>query len=87
MCNARYLMAHEAAIQLDQPASACNMVTALLEDPARLDQLRQRIREIAHPDSALQTAHLVMGLADHFRSHDGFERTVVRVEARPVAHP
>jgi len=67
MCNARYLLGHGAAIQLDGPQSAGHHVGRLLRDPQALQAIRERAAAIAHPDSAVQTARLLLELADRDR--------------------
>jgi processive 1,2-diacylglycerol beta-glucosyltransferase len=67
MCNARYLLSQRAAVQLNAPREAGEVVTAFLSNPERLAQLRARAKPLAYPDSALQSARLLIELADRVR--------------------
>ena len=64
MCNARFLLAHDAAVQLTSPASARDAVQQLLQQPDRLAQLRRNAGRLAYPESAFHTARLLVELAD-----------------------
>ncbi|MBI3087588.1 MAG: hypothetical protein HYY91_01685 [Candidatus Omnitrophica bacterium] len=68
MCNARYLLDQGAAIQLDGPQSVGRHVGRLLRDPQALQAVRERAAAIAHPDSAAQTAQLLLELAARHRN-------------------
>lgn len=60
--NARHLLAQGAAVQADAPETVRQTVRDLLDDPARLAALRQRISEVAHPDAAMDIAQLLIDL-------------------------
>ncbi|MBI3319281.1 MAG: hypothetical protein HYZ89_01665, partial [Candidatus Omnitrophica bacterium] len=64
MCNARYLLSHGAAVLLGSPDTAGEVVSQLLREPQRLQQLQERTAQLAHPDSAFQTAKLLLELAE-----------------------
>lgn len=68
LCNARHLLAQGAAVQLSSPQTARDVVAQLLKDPRRLQRLREQAARMAHPDSALQAARLLLDLADHYRA-------------------
>ena len=68
MCNARYLLSKGAAMQLGSPAAATEVVAQLLREPARLDELKQHVEPLAHPESALHIARLLIELTDQFRA-------------------
>lgn len=74
MCNARYLLSQGAAVQLESPAAAGEVVEALLREPARLQQLKQQTARISRPQSALQTARLLLGMADAFQGNGQWSR-------------
>jgi len=38
----------------------------LLENPGRMNRLKDQAAKMAHPESALQTARLLLDLADRF---------------------
>jgi processive 1,2-diacylglycerol beta-glucosyltransferase len=64
VCNARYLLSREAAVQLSSPKAASRVVAELLSKPERLAQLRENASPLAYPDSALRVASLLIELAD-----------------------
>ena len=64
MCNARYLLAQGAAVQIPSMETAREIVARLLEEPDRLEQLKRKARQLAHPDSALHIAQLLLSFAD-----------------------
>lgn len=64
VCNARYLLAHQAAIELQSAAQAAQAIARLLEQPEQLAHLRERARSLAHPDSAMRIGQLLIDLAD-----------------------
>ncbi len=64
MCNARYLLSQGAAVQVSAPGRVGDLVAQLLETPDRLRQLKAKAAALAHPDSALNIARLLMELAD-----------------------
>ena len=66
LCNARHLLAQGAAVQLGSPDSASRVVTQLLENPGRMNRLKEQTAKMAHPESALQTAKLLLDLANRF---------------------
>ncbi len=66
MCNARVLLSQGAAIQLGGPETVGEIVSQLLREPSRLEQLRANAARLAHPESAVQTARLLLEMADRF---------------------
>ena len=64
MCNARYLLAQGAAIQLESPQGGREVVARLLTDSQQLARLRENAERLAHPESALRIAKLLLELAD-----------------------
>ncbi len=64
MCNARYLLAQGAAIQLESPQGGGEVVARLLTDSQQLARLRETAERLAHPESALRIAKLLLELAD-----------------------
>ncbi|MBI3324089.1 MAG: hypothetical protein HYZ92_02300 [Candidatus Omnitrophica bacterium] len=62
MCNARYLLSRQAAIQVEDPERAGETVTELLRHPEALAQMRARAGRLGHPDSAFQAASLLFEL-------------------------
>jgi processive 1,2-diacylglycerol beta-glucosyltransferase len=63
LCNARYLLSQGAAVPLQAPEAVHDVVTQLLREPARVEELRRRAASVANPDSALQTARLLIELS------------------------
>jgi processive 1,2-diacylglycerol beta-glucosyltransferase len=63
LCNARHLLAQGAAVQLSSPETAKDVMAQLLRDARQLDRLREHAARMAHPDSALKTAQLLLELA------------------------
>ncbi len=66
MCNARYLLAEGAAAQLGSPETVGDAVTALLSDPSRLAAMRSHADRLSHPQSAMQTARVLIEMADRY---------------------
>ena len=62
--NARYLLSQGAAVQAGAPEMVRQTVRDLLENPERLEALRRRNAELAHPRAALDVARLLLDLAD-----------------------
>jgi processive 1,2-diacylglycerol beta-glucosyltransferase len=62
--NARFLLSQGAALQAGPPATVRQTVRDLLENPERLEALRRRHAELAHPDAADHIARLLVELAD-----------------------
>ena len=62
--NARFLLAHGAAVQAGSPETVRHTVRDLLDNPARLAGLRQRVAELAHPGAALDISRLLFTLCD-----------------------
>ncbi len=62
--NARYLLSQGAAVQAGAPETVRQTVRDLLENPDRLEALRQRNAELAHPRAAMDVAQLLFELAD-----------------------
>ena len=69
MCNARYLLSQGAAVQLESPAAAGEVIASLLREPATLQDLRQQIARISQPQSAIQTARLLLGMAEVYQGN------------------
>lgn len=67
LCNARHLLAQGAAIQLSTPQTARHVLAQLLNNPHQLARLKERAAGMAHPDSALRSARLLLDLADRYR--------------------
>ena len=65
--NARYLLSQGAAVQASSPDTVRQTVRDLLENPDQLEALRRRNAELAHPGAALDTATLLIELADQYR--------------------
>ena len=66
--NARFLLSQGAAAQASSPATVRQTVRDLLDNPERLDALRRRNAELAHPAAAFDIANLLCGLADRHRA-------------------
>jgi processive 1,2-diacylglycerol beta-glucosyltransferase len=62
--NARYLLSQGAAVQASGPETVRQTVRDLLDNPERLELLRQRCGQLAHPTAALDTVKLLCDLAD-----------------------
>lgn len=63
-CNARYLLAQDAAIALDGPQTAAHTVAQLLGNPQRLAALRRNAKHVGHPAASLDIAKWLLQLAD-----------------------
>ena len=62
--NARYLLSQGAAVQAGGPETVRQTVRDLLDNPERLDALRQRCAQLGRPSAALDIAKLLCDLAD-----------------------
>lgn len=62
--NARYLLSQGAAVQASGPETVRQTVRDLLDNPDRLETLRQRCGQLARPAAALDIAKLLCDLAD-----------------------
>ena len=62
--NARYLLSQGAAVQAGPPETVRQTVRDLLENPDRLEALRRRNAELAHPMAAWDIAKLLFELAE-----------------------
>lgn len=62
--NARFLLSQGAAVQASSPETVRQTVRDLLDNPDRLEALRRRAAELAHPSAALDVAKLLFDLAD-----------------------
>ncbi len=62
--NARFLLSQGAAVQASAPETVRQTVRDLLENPERLDALRRRNAELAHPNASIDIARLLFRLAD-----------------------
>jgi processive 1,2-diacylglycerol beta-glucosyltransferase len=60
--NSDYLLENGAAIKVNAAALLAHKVTALLEDPKRLDRLRANIRRIARPRAAFEVVDKALAL-------------------------
>jgi processive 1,2-diacylglycerol beta-glucosyltransferase len=65
--NARYLLSQGAAVQAGSPETVRQTVRDLLDNPERLEALRQRNAELANPTAAIEIAQLLFELADRTR--------------------
>ena len=65
--NARFLLSQGAALQAGSPATVRQTVRDLLESPERLETIRRRHEELAHPDASRDIARLLINLADAHR--------------------
>jgi processive 1,2-diacylglycerol beta-glucosyltransferase len=65
--NARYLLSQGAAVQASAPETVRQTVRDLLDNPERLEILRQRCAQLARPAAALDIAKLLCDLADGCR--------------------
>lgn len=64
--NAEYLAQRQAAIHLDEAAMSTQLlplIQSLLDDPARLAQMRSKVAALADRDGAANVAHAVIELA------------------------
>jgi len=68
--NARFLLSEGAAVSASLD-TVRQTVRDLLDNPDRLDAIRTRQAELAHPQGSLKTAQLLLELADRYRSSDG----------------
>lgn len=62
--NARYLLSQGAALQAGSAETVRQTVRDLLENPDRLEVLRRRLGELAHPMAAVDVTRLLLTLAD-----------------------
>ncbi|MBI3996505.1 MAG: glycosyltransferase [Candidatus Omnitrophica bacterium] len=62
--NARYLLSQGAALQAGSAETVRQTVRDLLENPDRLEVLRRRLGELAHPMAAVDVTRLLFTLAD-----------------------
>lgn len=65
--NARFLLSQGAAVQAGSAETVRQTVRDLLDNPERLEALRRRNAELAHPRAAMDTAKLLLELADSHR--------------------
>lgn len=65
--NARFLLSQGAAVQAASPDTVRQTVRDVLENPDQLEAMRRRNAELAHPLAALDTASLLIELADRAR--------------------
>ena len=61
--NSDYLLEGGAAIKVNHPALIATKVQALLDDPARLEGVRRRAKELGHPDAAYAVARAALRMA------------------------
>jgi processive 1,2-diacylglycerol beta-glucosyltransferase len=69
--NARFLLSQGAAVQASSTATVRQTVRDLLDNSERLEALRRRNAELAHPAAALEIAKLLRELADRHRAQTG----------------
>jgi len=69
--NARYLLSQGAAVQAGAPETVRQTVRDLLDNPDRIEALRRRNAELAHPTAAIDVAKLLFTLADLHRTPTG----------------
>lgn len=62
--NTEYLLKEGVAIKADSPRDAGILTEALLNQPAKLEQMRQNARRIAKPNSAIEIAKLILECAN-----------------------
>jgi processive 1,2-diacylglycerol beta-glucosyltransferase len=67
--NARFLLSQGAAVQAGPSHTVRQTVRDLLESPDRLEVLRRRITELAHPNAAFDAARLIRALASTPETH------------------
>ena len=82
--NARFLLSQGAAV-LASPDTVRQTVRDLLDNPDRLEAIRTRQAELAHPDGAMKTAQLLLELADRSRSNGRMGAKAM--EERPALKP
>ena len=82
--NARYLLSQGAAVQAGSPDTVRQTVRDLLENPERLEALRRRNGELAHPSAARETARLLFQLAEARRNSDESKMPGVLDHARAL---
>ncbi|MDD5156302.1 MAG: glycosyltransferase [Candidatus Omnitrophica bacterium] len=61
--NTSYLTRHHAAIKVERPQDVCAVIEDLLEDPGKLERMRQAASSIAKPNASIDTARLLLDLA------------------------
>ncbi len=66
--NARFLLSQGAAAPASSAETVRQTVRDLLDNPDRLDALRRRNAELAHPTAAVDVARLLLELADRHRA-------------------
>lgn len=62
--NTEYLLKEGVAIKADSPRDVGILTEALLNQPAKLEQMRQNARRIAKPNSAIEIAKLILECAN-----------------------
>jgi processive 1,2-diacylglycerol beta-glucosyltransferase len=73
--NARFLLSQGAAVQAGSAETVRQTVRDLLDNPERLEALRRRNAELAHPHAAMDTVKLLFELADGRREAGGANQT------------
>lgn len=63
--NSRFLLEEGAALKANDFNELLSLTEDLLDDTAKLEQLRKNAIAIAHPDSSLKTARLILNMADN----------------------
>ena len=62
--NSDFLLENGAAVKVNNIASLCHKLTALLSEPGRLDHLRTNARHLARPRAAYEVAERSLDLID-----------------------
>lgn len=62
--NTEYLLKEGVAVKADSPRDAGILTEALLNQPVKLEQMRQNARRIAKPNSAIEIAKLILECAN-----------------------
>lgn len=62
--NTEYLLKEGVAIKTDSPRDVGILIEALLNQPAKLEHMRQNAKRIATPNSAIETAKLILECAN-----------------------
>ncbi len=65
MCNTRFLLKHQAAVDITEMNRLGSLVDELLQNPTQLAQLRRCAQTLAQPRAAFDIAALLMRLADN----------------------
>lgn len=69
--NARFLLSQGAAVQASSAQTVRQTIRDLLENPERIEALRNRNAELAHPHAAEEVSRLLIDLANRNQEQDG----------------